>query len=167
MMSQRQILFLDIDGVLHRGNSYVAGHHIVSSSPGHIELFEYLPVLDDALNSYPAVQIVLASDWAYRFGVDYACSQLPSPSLRARVIGGTYQGCEFDEQLWPMLSRGAQILDYVRRQGRERLEWLAIDDRSDGFESCRERLIHCQSECGLGDPAVVDLLRRRLCERFS
>lgn len=165
-MSKRQILFLDIDGVLHRGNSYVAGHRIVSSSPGHIELFEYLPVLDELLNPYPHMAVVLSSDWAFRFGVDYTRSQFPSPSLRARVIGATYQGCEFDEQLWPMLSRGAQVLDYVRRQGRERLEWLAIDDRSDGFESCRERLVHCQSECGLGDPAVVDLLRRRLRERF-
>jgi hypothetical protein len=164
---ERRILFLDIDGVLHRGNSYVAGRRIVSGAPGRIELFEYLPVLDELLNPYPDVAVVLSSDWAYRFGVDYTCSQLPSPSFRARVIGATYQGCEFDEQLWPMLSRGAQVLDYVRRQGRERLEWIAIDDRSDGFETCRDRLVHCQSECGLGDLAVVDLLRRRLRERFS
>ena len=166
-MTVHQILFLDIDGVLHRGNSYVAGHHIVSSLPGHIDLFEYVPALDDLLSPYPELAIVLSSDWAYRFGVDYTCSQLPSNSLRARVVGATYQGCEFDEQLWPMLSRGAQVLDYVRRQGRDVLEWIAIDDRNDGFESCRERLVHCQSECGLGDPAVVDLLRRRLRERFS
>lgn len=166
-MTERQILFLDIDGVLHRGNSYVAGNRIVSSAPDHIELFEYLPVLGEALSRYPHVQIVLSSDWAYRFGVDYTCSQLPSPPLRARVVGATYEGCEFDEQLWPMLSRGAQVLDYVRRQGRDALEWIAIDDRADGFDSCRERLVHCQSECGLGDPAVVELLRRRLHERFS
>ncbi|RQS61258.1 hypothetical protein DID96_33425 [Burkholderia sp. Bp8963] len=166
-MTERQILFLDIDGVLHRGNSYVAGRCIVSSAPGRIELFEYLPVLDDALSPYPDVSVVLSSDWAFRFGVDYTCSQLPSPSLRARVIGATYQGCEFDEQLWPMLSRGAQVLDYVRRQGRERLEWIALDDRSDGFESCKERLVHCQSEYALGDDAVVELLRRRLHSRFA
>ncbi|WP_442808840.1 HAD domain-containing protein [Trinickia soli] len=166
-MSQRQILFLDIDGVLHRGNSYVAGSRIVSSAPDHIELFEYVQILVDLLSPYPELPIVLSSDWAYRFGVDYVRSNLPSPSLCARLVGATYQGCECDEQFWPMLSRGAQIQDYVRRQGRERLEWLAIDDRSDGFESCRERLVHCQSECGLGDPAVVELLRRRLRERFS
>ncbi|WP_322024357.1 HAD domain-containing protein [Burkholderia sp. BCC1977] len=166
-MSEHQILFLDVDGVLHRGSSYVAGRRIVSSAPGRIELFEYLPVLDGLLNPYPNVALVLSSDWAYRFGVEYTCSQLPSSSLRERVIGATYQGCEFDEQLWPMLSRGAQVLDYVRRQGRDAPEWLALDDRSDGFESCRERLVHCQSECALGDAAVVELLRRRLHERFS
>lgn len=166
-MNERQILFLDIDGVLHRGNSYVAGNRIVTSAPGRIELFEYLPVLEEALSLYPHVQIVLSSDWAYRFGVDYVCSQLPSPSLRERVIGATYQGCEFNEQLWSMLSRGAQVLDYVRRQPHPPPEWIAIDDRSDGFESCRERLVHCQSECALGDPAVVELLRCRLRDRFS
>ncbi|AVR12678.1 hypothetical protein A8H33_03975 [Burkholderia vietnamiensis] len=166
-MSERRILFLDIDGVLHRGNSYVAGRRIISSAPGRIELFEFVPTLDGALNSHPDVSVVLSSDWAYRFGLDYTRSQLPSASLRARVIGATYQGCEFDEQLWPMLSRGAQVLDYVRRQGCEGLEWIAIDDRTDGFESCRERLVHCQSDYGLGDPAVVELLRRRLHERFS
>ena len=166
-MSELQILFLDIDGVLHRGNSYVAGSCIVSSAPGHIELFEYVQVLDDLLSPYPELAIVLSSDWAYRFGVDYTRSQLPSLQLRARIIGATYQGCEFNEMFWPMLSRGAQVLDYVRRQGRDALEWIAIDDRNDGFESCRERLVHCQSEYGLGDPAVVELLRHRLHERFS
>ncbi|MGU7811551.1 HAD domain-containing protein [Burkholderia sp. AW49-1] len=166
-MSERQILFLDIDGVLHRGNSYVAGRRIVSSAPGRIELFEYVQILVDLLSPYPELPIVLSSDWAYRFGVDYTRSQLPSASLRARIIGATYQGCEFDEMLWPMLSRGEQVLDYVRRQGRDGIEWIAIDDRSDGFESCRERLVHCQSEYALGDDAVVELLRHRLHERFS
>lgn len=164
-MNERQFLFLDIDGVLHRGNSYVAGHCIVSSAPGHIELFEYTPVLDEVLGPYPSVKIVLSSDWAYRFGLDYTRSQLPSSSLRERVIGATYVGCEFDERFWPILSRGAQVLDYVRRYAL--VSWMAVDDRSDGFESCRERLVHCQSECGLGDPAVVELLRCRLRQEFS
>lgn len=164
-MNDRQILFLDIDGVLHRGNSYVAGSRIVSSAPGCIEFFEYVHILDDLLSPYPSVQIVLSSDWAYRFGVEYTRSQLPSPSLRERVIGATYQGCEFDERLWPILSRGAQVLDFVRR--RAPVSWIAIDDRKDGFESCMEKLVRCQSECGLGDPAVVELLRSRLRQEFS
>ncbi|SIT43486.1 conserved hypothetical protein [Paraburkholderia ribeironis] len=159
------VLFLDIDGVLHRGNSYVAGSRIASSAPGRIELFEYAHILDDLLSLYPSLNIVLSSDWAYRFGVDYTRSQLPSPSLRARVIGATYQGCEFDERLWPLLSRGAQVLDFVRRQAP--VSWIAIDDRKDGFESCMEKLVLCQSECGLGDSAVVELLRSRLRQEFS
>ncbi|MCL4667858.1 HAD domain-containing protein [Burkholderia pseudomallei] len=161
----RKVLFLDIDGVLHRGNSYVLGGRIVSSAPGDIQLFEYLPVLDDLLGPYPAVEVVLSSDWAYRFGVDVTLEILPSESLRARITDATYRGCEFDERFWPILSRGEQVLDYVRRHAP--LAWIAIDDRSDGFDSCMEKLVHCQSDCGLGDLAVVELLKRRLQSEFS
>lgn len=160
----RQVLFLDIDGVLHRGDSYVAGNRVVSSVPGRIELFEYLPVLDDLLSPYHDVEVVLSSDWAYRFGVEPTRNMLPE-SLRKRVTAATYQGCEFDEVLWPVMSRGAQVLDYVRRHSLD--HWLAVDDRRDGFEGHRDRLIHCQTEAGLGDPAVVALFRSRLHERFS
>ncbi|MEX3944361.1 HAD domain-containing protein [Paraburkholderia sp. BR10937] len=165
MMNARQIVFLDIDGVLHRGQSYVTREGIVSSAPGNIILFEYASVLEDLLCPYPRAEIVLSSDWAYRFGADYTQGMLPSQSLRDRVAGATYQGCLFDEQFWPMLSRGEQVLDYVRRH--TPLTWIAIDDRKDGFENYRERLVHCQSDCGLGDRAVVELLRRRLDRFFS
>ncbi|MFM0126743.1 HAD domain-containing protein [Paraburkholderia sediminicola] len=164
-MVTRQVLFLDIDGVLHRGNSYVAGARIVTSAPGRIELFEYLPVLVELLSSYPDVEVVLSSDWSYRFGVEATRDMMPDLSLRKRVTAATYQGCEFDEVLWPMLSRGAQVLDYVRRNSL--LHWLAIDDRRDGFEGHWERLVHCQTESGLGDTAVVALFRSRLRERFG
>lgn len=160
----RQVLFLDIDGVLHRGNSYVSGNRVVSSGPGRIALFEYLPVLNDLLSSYHAVEVVLSSDWAYRFGVEPTRNLLPDLSLRKRVTAATYQGC-VDEVLWPTMPRGAQVLDYVRRHSLN--HWLAVDDRRDGFEGYRDRLIHCQTEVGLGDPAVVALFRSRLHERFG
>lgn len=165
MVKLRQIVFLDIDGVLHRGNSYVTREGIVTSAPGSIELFEYVSVLDELLCPYPHAEIVLSSDWAYRFGVDYTREMLPSQSLRERVTGATYQGCLFDERFWPMLSRGQQVLDYVGRHAP--ITWIAIDDRKDGFDGHWERLVHCQSECGLGDPVVVELLRHRLQSEFS
>ncbi|WP_207000778.1 HAD domain-containing protein [Trinickia mobilis] len=164
-MERRRVLFLDIDGVLHRGNAYVTGDRIVSSAPGSIELFEYVPVLEDLLRPYPDTGIVFSTDWAYRFGVDYTREMLPSQFLRERVTGATYQGCLFDERFWPMLSRGEQVLDYVRRHSLR--QWLAIDDRRDGFEGHWQRLVHCQSESGLGDIAVIELLRRRLRQEFS
>lgn len=163
-MRQRQVLFLDIDGVLHRGNSYIEGSCVVSSAPGRIELFEYLPLLDSLLGSYPDVEVVLSSDWSYRFGIEHTLNMLPHSLLRAKVTAATYQGCE-NELLWPKLSRGAQVLDYIRRHSLKR--WLAVDDRHDGFESCRDRLVHCQTEAGLGDPAVVEQFRSRLHERFG
>ena len=160
----RHVLFVDIDGVLHRGNAYAVGGRIVSSAPGRIELFEYLPVLDGLLRRYPDVEVVLSSDWAFRFGIEPTLNMLPDSLLRRKVIGATYQGCE-NELLWPRMSRGAQVVDYAKRHSLDR--WLAIDDRKDGFESYRDRLIHCQSEVGLGDPAVVTLFRSRLRERFG
>ncbi|MFM0347302.1 HAD domain-containing protein [Paraburkholderia sp. RL17-347-BIC-D] len=164
-MRQRQVLFLDIDGVLHRGNSYIAGNRIVSSAPARIQLFEYLPVLCDLLDLYPQVEVVLSSDWAYRFGIEPTRNMLPESLLRNRVTEATYQGCEFDEMLWPTVTRGAQVLDYVRRHSLD--QWLAVDDRRDGFDACRDRLVHCQTDVGLGDAAVVALFQSRLHERFG
>lgn len=160
----RQVLFLDIDGVLHRGSSYMTRDGVTSSAPGRIELFEFVPVVDRLLEPYPTVEVVLSSDWAYRFGVDYVRDRLPSQLLRDRIREATYTGCDFDEQFWPMLTRGAQVVDYVRRHSLAR--WLAIDDRRDGFDGHWQRLVHCQSESGLGDTAVVELLRRRLRQEF-
>ncbi|MFM0108915.1 HAD domain-containing protein, partial [Paraburkholderia rhynchosiae] len=133
----RRVLFVDIDGVLHRGDSYAVGGRIVSSAPGRIELFEHVPTLDGLLRCYPDVEVVLSSDWTFRFGVEPTLNMLPDSLLRRKVIGATYQGCE-NELLWPRLSRGAQVLDYVRRHSLDR--WLAVDDRKDGFECCRDRL---------------------------
>ena len=161
----RHVLFLDIDGVLHRGGAYRTRNGVVSSAPGRIELFEFAGILDELLNPYSNVEIVFSSDWAFTLGFDYTRDRLPLQSLRDRVTGATYQGCGFDERLWPMLTRGAQVLDYVARHSL--LHWLAIDDRRDGFDGHWEQLVHCQSECGLGDPAVVDLLRHRLQREFS
>ena len=164
-MKGRRVLFLDIDGVLHRGIARRAGNRVVSSAPGNIELFEYASVLDELLCPYPDVEIVLSSDWALVFGVEYSVAAMPLSSLRDRVVGATYDGCTFNEMFWPLLSRGKQVLDYVARHSLTK--WLAIDDRVDGFESCRGRLVACQTEVGLGDPAVIELFRQRLRQFFS
>ncbi|WP_185219139.1 HAD domain-containing protein [Paraburkholderia dinghuensis] len=161
----RQVLFLDIDGVLHRGNAYRTPGGVVSSAPGQIELFEYAGVLDELLQPYPAVEIVLSTDWALTLGLEYTRASLPLATLRDRVSEATYYGNKFHDAVWPLLPRGAQVLDYVAR--RSLTSWLAVDDRTDGFEAHRDRLVHCQSEVGLGDPAVVELFRLRLQSVFS
>jgi hypothetical protein len=164
-MTTRKVLFLDIDGVLHRGIARRAGNQVVSSAPAIIGLFEYAPVLDELLCPYPDVEIVLSSDWALVLGVEYTVAAMPLSALRDRVVGATYEGCTFNEMLWPLLTRGEQVLDYVARHSITK--WLAIDDRVDGFASCRDRLVNCQTEVGLGDRAVIELFRRRLRQFFS
>jgi hypothetical protein len=161
----RQVLLLDYDGVLHRSDSYVTPHGVVSSAPGTIELFEFAPTLVELLEPYPKIEIVLSTDWSLRFGFEYARDSIPIESLRKRVTGATYEVDLDDSTLWPTRQRGGQILSYVRRHGI--VCWLAVDDRRDGFQDCYDHLIHCQTDAGLGDRAVVELFRSRLAKQFG
>ncbi len=159
----RQVLFLDFDGVLHRGNSYLTPEGIVSSAPGRIELFEYAAILDGLLEPYPLVEVVLSTDWAPKFGFEFARNALPIEHLRNRVLGSTFDGSVEEVPYWLEVPRGRQILQYVSRH---RLSnWLALDDRRDGFESCRTRLVDCQAMVGLGDVAVQHRFSQ-LCEKY-
>ncbi|WP_179258750.1 HAD domain-containing protein [Burkholderia aenigmatica] len=160
----RHVLFLDYDGVLHRGDSYITPEGVVSSAPD-IELFEFARVLEELLDPYPQIEIVLSTDWCFRFGLEHARHALPLESLRQRVADATYDLEHDDPALWPTQTRGSQILRYARRHNL--VLWLAIDDRRDGFHGYRDRLIHCQTEAGLGDPVVIEYFRSRLRERFS
>lgn len=160
----RRVLFLDIDGVLHRGIARRSGNRVMSSAP-NIKLFEYAAVLDDLLSPYPDVEIVLSSDWSMVFGTELTRNAIPSPSLQSRIVGATFDGCTLNPLVWPVLTRGAQVLDYVGRN--EPLRWLAVDDRADGFEAHRQRLVQCQTDVGLGDSAVVDRFRERLQQCFT
>lgn len=160
----RHVLFLDIDGVLHRGIAKRAGNRVMSSAPD-IQLFEYVAVLDDLLRPYPNVQIVLSSDWSVVMGTDFTRAAIPSPGIRDRIVGATFDGCTFNPLLWPVLTRGEQVLDYVSRNSP--IGWLAVDDRKDGFEAHRDKLVHCQTDAGLGDSAVVEHFRERLQRFFA
>lgn len=164
-MTARKVLFLDIDGVLHRGIARRSGDRVVSSAPGVIELFEFAQVLDELLRPYPDVEIVLSSDWAIVLGTQYTVDALPLSTLRDRVVGATYEGSIFNQYFWFVAQRGDQVLDYVSRHSP--LTWLAVDDREDGFAAHRHQLIHCETDVGLGDPAVVEQFRERLKEYFS
>ncbi|MGF6370884.1 hypothetical protein OKW40_003634 [Paraburkholderia sp. RAU6.4a] len=160
----RHVLFLDIDGVLHRGIALRAGNRVMSSAP-NVKLFEYATVLDDLLTPYPDVEIVLSSDWSLVFGTELTRNAIPSPRLQNRIVGATFDGCTLNSVVWPLLPRGEQVLDYVSRNAP--LRWLAVDDRADGFEAHRHRLVHCQTDVALGDSAVVEQFRERLRRFFT
>jgi hypothetical protein len=162
---ERQVLFLDYDGVLHRGDAYITSGGVVSSSPGNFELFEFASALNALLEPYPQLEIVLSTDWCRRFGFERARASIPVDALRQRVTGATHEATPVGSAAWPTDLRGAEVLRYVRRH--RVVEWLAVDDRRDGFHGYLDRLIHCQTECGLGDEVVIELFRRRLAERFG
>lgn len=161
----RQVLLLDYDGVLHRGNSYLTPGGVVSSAPGQIELFEYAGLLAQLLEPHPLVELVLSTDWVPKFGFEIARDALPIEDLRRRVSGSTFNGSIDDALYWLGMSRGRQVLQYVSRH--RLTHWLALDDRRDGFESCRTRLIHCQAMAGLGDVAVQHWFAQQCGKYFS
>lgn len=160
----RQVLFLDFDGVLHRGNSYLTPEGVVSGAPGQIELFEYADLLAQLLEPHPLVELVLSTDWVPKFGFELARDALPIEGLRHRVSASTFDGGIDDVLYWLEMPRGRQVLQYVSRH--RLTNWLALDDRRDGFESCRARLVHCQTMVGLGDEAVQHRLTQLCKEHF-
>lgn len=157
--SAPDVLFLGYDNCLHRCDAYVAGQEVIASVPG-IELFEYATVLERLLEPYPDVRIVLSSDWVEVVGFERARDALPRASLRERVIGATRVEGGSGGRPFSNLTRGEQILRYVAMYGPT--SWLALDDRLDGFESCRVQLVHCQAGVGLGDNNVQKMLDGKL-----
>jgi HAD domain in Swiss Army Knife RNA repair proteins len=154
-------LFLDYDGVVHGGG---ATYHrkklpnIRPELPGH-ELFEHLPIVESLLEPYPAVRIVLSTSWVRALDFKRAKSYL-TPGLQQRVIGATYHSRRMRE--FDHTPRYAQILQYVERHRPHR--WLVIDD--DFGEGVPQwawtYLVQTPSSQGLGCPAAVDELKRRL-----
>ena len=63
------------------------------------------------------------------------------------------------------MPRGKQVLQYVARHRLR--DWLALDDRSDGFEEYPDRLIHCRPGIGLGDEAMQNVFAARLRLMFG
>lgn len=163
--SSRHVLFVDYDGVLHRLSALRTRRGIVSSAPQTIQLFEYAPVLEEALEPYPDVEIVLSTSWVPTLGFDRAKNALPIGSLRGRVTGATFHSKYHDAWSWPIVGRGVQVLRYVRVH---RLRhWVAIDDQGDDFDDHDEHLVKCDEKLALGDLGTVELLRYRLAAQFG
>jgi hypothetical protein len=164
-MSDRQVLFLDYDGVLHRGGAYRTKRGIISSDPTHIKLFEYADVLAAILAPYPSVELVLSTSWLKVLGFNRARSALPVPELRAKVVGATYHSGFHDAHFWNGIPRGVQVLRYVNRH--RLVHWLALDDIDDGLDDEPGHLVHCHSDQGLGDPNVQEVLKATLHTQFG
>lgn len=81
------ILFLDFDGVLHPDQVYLVHGRPVLRDEGH--LFMWTPLLEDALNPLPDVQIVLSTSWVRELNFKRASNFFPE-ALRRRIIGATW-----------------------------------------------------------------------------
>ncbi|MCR5865676.1 HAD domain-containing protein [Aquincola sp. J276] len=157
------VLYLDFDGVLHNDHVYrVPGRGIVVRDGC---LFEWAHYLDEALQPYPSVRIVLSTSWVRELGFNRAKSYL-APSLQARVVGATFHRREHapTRELrwhWAQMPRGVQIMQDVER--RRPSKWLALDDAVGEFNDAqRAQLIACDSERGLSDLATRAQLQAML-----
>ena len=162
------VLYLDLDGVVHHDQVLWHPHKGIYMSPYEApgrSLFEWVPILEAALDPYPSVALVLSSTWCIRPGYSATLKRLP-PSLRSRFIGGTYHKRVHGTDPWNLamfrgMPRGEQVLeDALRRKPRQ---WLALDDDLEGWpEACRENLIACEGTTGLSDGEVQRELGEKL-----
>lgn len=157
-MSHTPILFLDYDGVLHPDDVYCIKGQVVLKN-NNILLFEWSPLLAEALRPHPQVRIVLSTNWVRIFGFEEARDRLLI-ELQQRVIGSTWHS-SFDLIRWARLSRYEQIAQYLQRHSVKR--WLAIDDDVQIWgEEHLEQLIELDPAQGLTQPGKLDELRNKL-----
>ncbi|MDI4635206.1 hypothetical protein J7U46_19240 [Pelomonas sp. V22] len=154
------LVYLDFDGVVHHQAVYQDRRRGIYMSPAEAPgrtLFEWADILVDLLRPFPSLRLVLSSSWCRRPGYSRTIKRLPA-ELQARFIGGTFHrrahganpGAELE---FASLPRGVQIAnDVARRRPRD---WLALDDDDRGWPAeHRGRLILCNGERGLSDPAT-------------
>ncbi|MEM5341466.1 HAD domain-containing protein [Paraburkholderia azotifigens] len=142
-------LFLDFDGVLHPvGEPALDDDFCLIENPG---LFIWRPILEALLAPYPAVRIIISSDWRRLFD-DATLIRLLGP------LGNRFAGVE--ERVGSC--RSEEILMEVRR--RKLIHWFAIDDHASvvAAQATERRFIACAPALGLSDPAVQRAVSDRL-----
>jgi hypothetical protein len=159
---------LDLDGVVqHEAVMSHPRRGIYMSptlAPGR-QLFEWVPLLVDALSPFPDTKLVLSSTWCIRPGYARTLKRLPQ-TLQSRFIGGTFHKRFHGADPWLLASfqstpRGLQVWADVKRRNPK--QWLALDDDTASWPAWAiENLIACNGETGLSDPLVVRRLRDKL-----
>lgn len=155
-----RLLYLDYDGVLHHENCFWhprRGAYLVA--PHGYVLFQHALLLQQLLEPYPDIQIVLSTSWLCRYGYSKTVKRLPL-GLRVRVIGATYHS-KMDEAKFKNLPRGQQVYEDVLR--RKPAAWLALDDNTEGWsDECLPHFVFTHQDDGIADPETVMRLVERL-----
>lgn len=143
------IIYLDFDGVLHPlGTEAIDENGQLLPNP---QLFCWLPILEQALAPYPAVKIIISSDWR-RLCADEKLVELLG-NLGARFAGVIEaQGCD----------RAAEIQADASRRGIR--NWIALDDHAGVFAAAETepRFIPCAPARGISDEYVLSVLTAQL-----
>lgn len=152
-----RVCVLDFDGVLHDDAVFCSPDRgMYLETPGRV-LFEWMPILEELLEPFPDLGIVLSTSWVRAKGLDYATSRL-SPSLRSRVVGATFDNRLIQKGEFDLMPRGLQVWQDIER--RAPAAWFAIDNDARGWpEHCLERVVFTQDRLGLSDVQVQDAIR--------
>lgn len=162
------VIYLDLDGVVqHEAVMWHARRGVYMSpnaGPGRT-LFEWVPLLEEALAPFPLVGLVLSSSWCVWPGYGKTLKRFP-PELRDRFIGGTYHKRIHGADPWAKsafkaMSRGQQVCADVQR--RKPMQWLALDDDIEDWPTwALDNLVACDGATGLSNPRVLVELRMKL-----
>jgi hypothetical protein len=124
----RDLLFLDVDGVLHP----VGVEYSFSS-----RFFSHLPRLEALLREFESVDVVISSDWRLAESIEQL-QRYFSADTRHRIIGAT-------PQIAPCVvvhhRRQLEIQAWLDGNGRSDAEWVALDDWPSNFEAGFARLV--------------------------
>lgn len=160
------VLYLDFDGVLHPDAAYRTRNGIeLLHYPGH-SLFEHVTLLEEVLDPYPGVRIVLSTSWQLlQGGYEYAASRL-SECLRARCIGGTFNRRRRRKAWFERMSRPDQIL--LDLKWRKPAGWVAVDDSPDEWPVWpHDHVVRTDPIAGIADHATLDELKAKLKCQFG
>lgn len=157
------VLYLDFDGVLHHEEVWCStklGIFIPQHlAPGRT-LFEWMPRLQEVLNGFPNVQIVLSTSWVHERPFSFAKKQLTA-GLQVRVVGATFHNRHHRKHEFLATPRGYQIAEDVQR--RKPSSWVALDDDAEGWPPWSvENLVRCDGQRGLSDPVTIKFLIDKL-----
>lgn len=159
------VLYLDFDGVLQHEEVWFSRKHGIyipqHLAPGRT-LFEWMPLLEEAMARCPSVQIVLSTSWVRERSYSFAKKQL-SPDLQARVIGATFHNRFHQKNDFRYTPRGYQIIDDVER--RRPSSWIALDDDTEGWPPwCVDNLVRCEGKEGLSNLLTLKELQAKLAQ---
>jgi hypothetical protein len=161
------VLYLDFDGVLHHSEVWYhprIGPYLPAKVPERYKLFAHLRLLEELLQPYRHVSIVLSTSWSQRYGPHRAGKNL-GHTLGPRVIGATFHSRmtrdEFEDK-----GRGMQVWEDVQR--RKPAEWLALDDNDEGWpDEALPRFIRTHITEGIGAPVVQAEIKEKFAEHFG
>ncbi|MGJ7524908.1 HAD domain-containing protein [Variovorax sp. GB1P17] len=122
------LLFLDVDGVLHP----VGTDYSFSS-----RFFSHLPLLEELLREFESVDVVISSDWRLAESIEQL-QRYFSDDIRHRIIGATPQ---MDPDVVVHHRRQREIQAWLDGNGHGDAEWVALDDWPESFEAGFAQLV--------------------------